>query len=532
MKKIKWYLAILGLAAMLAGNAYADLNDGLVAYYPFNGNANDESGNGNDGTVFGATLTTDRFGNVDSAYRFDGDDWIDVPDDPSFTLGSDPFTIATWIQFDSLGSYYLMGHDEGENNQNKWIFWAHNSGFLFHVNSPSTGGYNPVTYDAWEPEINQWYHLVVKRSGDDFMLYLDGSLVATGADSRPIPDPNTSFQIGTAEGGHPERVFKGLIDDIRIYNRALSDAEIQELYNDGLVAYYPFNGNANDESGNGNDGTVFGATLTTDRFGNVDSAYRFDGDDWIDAPDDPSFTLGSDPFTIATWIQFDSLGSYYLMGHDEGENNQNKWIFWAHNSGFLFHVNSPSTGGYNPVTYDAWEPEINQWYHLVVKRSGDDFMLYLDGSLVATGADSRPIPDPNTSFQIGTAEGGHPERVFKGLIDDIRIYNRALSDAEIQELYCEGVLVFVSKNDSTCDGNFPCYISIQDAIVGTGKYDIVINVSEGEYNEAPTLNQSRTVMIKGGWDSAFSSQTANKTFIKAPKASQGAIKVQMLTVKP
>ena len=62
--------------------------------------------------------------------------------------------------------------------------------------------------------------------------------------------------------------------------------------------------------------------------------------------------------------------------------------------------------------------------------------------------------------------------------------------------------------------------------------DIVINVSEGEYNEAPTLNQSRTVTIKGGWNSAFSSQTANKTFIKAPIATQGAIKAEMLTVVP
>ncbi|MDP6927346.1 MAG: hypothetical protein QGG84_09690, partial [Rhodospirillales bacterium] len=80
--------------------------------------------------------------------------------------------------------------------------------------------------------------------------------------------------------------FIGLIDDVRIYNRALSETEVVALYElekpktaleAGLIAYYPFNGNANDESGNGNDGTVNGATLAADRNGETGKAYSFDG---------------------------------------------------------------------------------------------------------------------------------------------------------------------------------------------------------------------------------------------------------------
>jgi len=88
-------LAMVVLAAN--GSAWADLSDGLVAYYPFSGNANDASGNGHDGTVYGAMLTTDRLGNPNSAFNFDGtDDYVNVAYSPDFQLST--YTIATWIR--------------------------------------------------------------------------------------------------------------------------------------------------------------------------------------------------------------------------------------------------------------------------------------------------------------------------------------------------------------------------------------------------------------------------------------------------
>ena len=76
-----------------------DLNDGLVAYYPFNGNADDESGNGNNGTVNGATLTTGRNGNTDGAYNFDGtDDYINAGDRDDFDFGTSDFSFSLWVK--------------------------------------------------------------------------------------------------------------------------------------------------------------------------------------------------------------------------------------------------------------------------------------------------------------------------------------------------------------------------------------------------------------------------------------------------
>ena len=93
---------VMSMGVLAAPVALADLNDGLVAYYPFNGNAEDASGNGNNGTVNGATLTEDRLGNADSAYSFDGNnDYIEVEDDHSLDL-TNTFTISLWIKQTSV----------------------------------------------------------------------------------------------------------------------------------------------------------------------------------------------------------------------------------------------------------------------------------------------------------------------------------------------------------------------------------------------------------------------------------------------
>lgn len=226
MKYISYF--VLSVCVFATTNIQAALTDGLIAYYSFDGSANDMSGNGNNGTVIGATLAQDRLGNSSSAYKFDGNDYISIADSPILSLGSNPFTIALWVNMDVLGNYYIMGHDEGPGNRNKWILWGGSTDLKLHTNSPSTGGQFPVS-SPWSPEINTWYNLAITRTDQNYSLYIDGNQVATGINANNIPDPNAPLLIGSAEGGHPERLFRGSIDDVRIYNRALSQSEITQL---------------------------------------------------------------------------------------------------------------------------------------------------------------------------------------------------------------------------------------------------------------------------------------------------------------
>src|SRR5664279_2093476 len=101
MKTTKTLFGILTITAALAIQIHAQtfLNNGLVAYYPFNGNANDASGNGMDGVVYGATLTADRFGLTNSAYRFDGSSWIQLPD-AILPVAAPEFTLSVWVLAD------------------------------------------------------------------------------------------------------------------------------------------------------------------------------------------------------------------------------------------------------------------------------------------------------------------------------------------------------------------------------------------------------------------------------------------------
>ena len=118
MKKLTIFFIVLGIFAFVSP-ASAGLEDGLRAYYPFNGNANDESGSGNDGIVYGATLTEDRFINSDSAYSFDGvDDYIDVGDDNSLKM-TDAITISAWVKINSFSSTKISWKSFVDNNPDR-----------------------------------------------------------------------------------------------------------------------------------------------------------------------------------------------------------------------------------------------------------------------------------------------------------------------------------------------------------------------------------------------------------------------------
>jgi hypothetical protein len=208
---------------------------GLLAYYPFNGNALDASGNNNDGVVAGATLTNDRFGFSNTAYHFAGGSCIIIPELFSDTIPA--FTFAAWVMKDTT-----------DNNAHEIIFQGINQGQAsMGISSGNAGfsvclGNNPTNWNAANIQDTlkaKTYYFLVGRytKGQKVEFLLNGSLVA----SLAIPDlplytnlnnKNVYSEIGTVSN-QSNYYWVGVLDDIRIYNRALSDNEVLSLYHEG-----------------------------------------------------------------------------------------------------------------------------------------------------------------------------------------------------------------------------------------------------------------------------------------------------------
>jgi len=125
--------------------------------------------------------------------------------------------------------------------------------------------------------------------------------------------------------------------------------------------------------------------------------------------------------------------------------------------------------------------------------------------------------------------GSYPAGVVSVTVNNPDFQSATLEDAFTY--YYPSDIIYVNKNDSTCGGNQPCYTSIQDAINRPGSgYDILI--SGGTYTEPISLNESKTVTLKGGWDSFFKNQNETTILRNAPKAPQGSISLQMLKIIP
>lgn len=204
----------------------------LIASWSGDGNANDSVAGRNGTLVNGAGFDTGLFG---QSFRLDGvDDQVTVADDDVWTFGSDPFTIALWANFDTINGGALgelpnvfIGHDDGSGNYNKWVFFYDDDGNLaFHINDTSGSSVFLTSPTTISPNTGEWHHFALTRDGSTYTFYADGTSLGTGTTSQNIPNAGAALTIGQAEGlGY----FDGRLDEIQIYNEALSASDIWDL---------------------------------------------------------------------------------------------------------------------------------------------------------------------------------------------------------------------------------------------------------------------------------------------------------------
>ena len=199
---------------------------GLISWYRAENNALDAIGT-NHGTLVGAAGYA--AGKVGAAFTLNGStDYVQIPDAPS--LRTDSITVETWVSAQQLGNVnVLLGKTVGTGTADTWTLY-YQGGFL-HAAITTTSGVGDVA-SPWSPQQNRWYHLaLVYDSTAQLRLYIDGARVASGAKTTPLLYDNHPVIFGMdLENESPNFFFKGKIDEVAIYGRALSDAEIAAIY--------------------------------------------------------------------------------------------------------------------------------------------------------------------------------------------------------------------------------------------------------------------------------------------------------------
>ena len=233
MKKLLLFSAIILVSI---GSAFTQINldSMLVAYFPFNGNANDESVNNNNGTIYGATLTADRFGNDSSAYYFSGinHDYIDCGNDTSLDI-TGSLTISAWVKPDTTAGPVATKWKTEYVSFGGGSYYLSNECFSITYN-----GYESVSITNSDLlDEKEFYHIVgiYNYETDSLFYYVNGDLTnQIAVNGGYIPITGSKLLLGAFRWYAPsfqEKYFHGVIDEVRIYKRAITNDEITYLYN-------------------------------------------------------------------------------------------------------------------------------------------------------------------------------------------------------------------------------------------------------------------------------------------------------------
>ncbi|MEY4105752.1 MAG: hypothetical protein RL181_94 [Bacteroidota bacterium] len=415
-------------------------SQGLVAYYPFTGNTADSSGFGNTATVRGAKLDKDRFGVANRAFVFDGvQGGIIAPN--STRLNSDFTTVSFWVRPDALpaqGEAFLISFGGWQERfkislpgHGKAVWTTNNESGISDMDA---GGGNELA-------VGKWRHLVMVHDGSKDRIYLDGVQVGEKNVSGKMKPTVHPLGIGF-DPIENANYFRGAIDEVMIYNRALTAAEITALNNaqktapvvaQGMVAEYLLDGNGRDTGPYRNDGVSNNTVTVANRFGFGSKAVRLNGKDaYVEVPN--SSVMNSENATISFWVKVNALpaqGEVFLVSYGGWQErfkislpSHGKVVFTTnHDKG----ISDMDAGGGN-------ELPVGQWRHVVAVHDGAQDRIYINGALAASKNVVGKLNPTKHPLGIGydpIDKGGY----FNGEMDDVQLYNTALSQAQVTALY-------------------------------------------------------------------------------------------------
>jgi len=458
------------------------LTSGLVGYWTFDGQdtnwtsatagttADKSPAGTNTGTLTGMSRSTSpAIGKVGQGMYFDGsNDYVDAGNNASLALlGS--MTISAWIKSNTNVVYRGI--------VSKHTYWATPYEFklfenkLMNYSGDDDGGCMNNTASTNSISFNQWQHVVfVRNSSSGLETFYINTVQDSGGwqSSGCIVDEGAVVTIGNADGGN---FFNGSIDEVRVYNRALSQSEITELYNQGqvkinasqadkltsgLVGHWTFDGQdtnwtsatagttADKSPAGTNTGTLTNMSQSTSpTIGKVGQGMYFDGSDdriIVTDPVDDSLDFGTGDFSISAWIKTTAV-SRGIIGKLPDNNGNNFIVLVGATSKIVFMIYDAGSDYWltsNTVVNDG------VWHHIGVVVDWSTFPSgttyeYIDGSLDNSGSIFNVGTSLSNSADLTIGDAPFlASQEFLGSIDEVRLYNRALSASEITELYNQG----------------------------------------------------------------------------------------------
>jgi hypothetical protein len=451
-------------------------------------------------------------GYIGNAAEFNGSTSV-VTGSTNWVSGNNARAISLWISTTVSNNAGVFGYGNGASNEWFGLFLGEGNNYN---RVGIVGYYNNIQSTYTLPSNGSWVHLVASFDGTTLKLYADNVEIYSEPESY-----NTTGTGGFTIGGVPwntsgER-FDGKIDQIRVFNKALSSSEVTTLYGETSasstksttdifadssgISLYEFEGNANDTGGTyngtatnvvfGYDGTASNVTYSTGKFG---QAAVFNGSSSNIVLGNVFNSVLSNDFTISTWVNVDSMG-----GQIFGKG------IWVANGEYVRLYTRTSTpriqfgfedGGSNNVSMstNSTNLEGTGWRHIVAigDYTNGKYKLYLDGALIEEQNISGSLNMTNAeAARIGNRESNNAP--FNGSIDQVRIFDRAISAADVTTLYNETVAT-ASTNPTFNAPSLVAYYKMNDATDETGSYDgtptdVNFNVA-GKFGNAGEFNGS------------------------------------------
>jgi hypothetical protein len=413
-----------------------------VADYSFDekneGSAQDLTGDGHTATVEGAKWT--EHGRYGGAYEFEAEeeDVLKIPASEELDFDEE-FTLEAWVRPSGEDNHHapLIDMQEG----------GHLGYFLYEGGKVSDRPVGAVEEEqehvhADDPlPAHAWSHVALTFTGNRTYLYVDGVLIDNGA-AEPVVTSEGELEIGGST--NTGEWFDGRIDEVRIYNRGLDAAEVDadmeapiQTPKQGPIAAWSFEEGTGttveDVTGDEHEGTIEGAEWARGKYG--DSLKFAGADDVVKVPNSPEFAL-TEGFSLEAWVRPESASSEWApilakeMGGGKAAEELAWWLYeGGEESNVPFGGNGPTAGKEEEAIAEDPLP-VDVWSHLALTYDGFQLRLYVDGKLVdCSSVPAGAPPATEGEVQIGavTENGDY----FKGRIDEVRIYNRALTTGEV-----------------------------------------------------------------------------------------------------